>query len=385
MARMRETLPACIRHLREYVAIPSVNPMREGRVPPEISGERRYAEHLHAQLRRIGLDAVLIGSGARASVVAEASVAGAVETILIASHLDTVPVEAMEIDPFDPRIEADRVFGRGSCDTKSGMAAVVAALEKLLADGALRRNVVLVGEADEECDSVGTRDVLEHLGTRRPAWMLATEPTGMRLITRHKGVARLRLRARGIAGHASNPSAARNAIVALSRAVLALEELAANLGRKPDPLLGPATLSVGVVGGGQAANVVPSEAWLLMDRRVLPGEDERRITAEVQGALAASGGAVEIESCSIEKPPLLTPDDTEAVRMCSGVLAALGLAREPTVGAFGTDAAIFAENGLPGVVLGPGNIAEAHTARECVEIAQVEAATDFFNRLLGER
>ncbi len=85
----------CIRYLRDYIAIPSVNPMRRSDIPPEIAGEARYAVHLREQLRGLGLDAELVGPKERPSVVAEARTAGARETVLVASHLDTVPVDGM--------------------------------------------------------------------------------------------------------------------------------------------------------------------------------------------------------------------------------------------------------------------------------------------------
>ncbi len=377
------SLARAVRHLRDYVAIPSVNPMRRSDVPPEIAGERRYAEHLREQLRRLGLDAELVGGEARPSLVAEARAPAARETLLVASHLDTVPVDGMEIDPFDPRVEDERLFGRGSCDTKGGMAALVDALERVLASGTLRRNVIVVGEADEELGSLGAREVLRHLGGRRPDWALATEPTALRLVTAHKGIALARLVARGRAGHSSNPAAASNAILAIAKATLALEELAGELAGRKHPGLGAPTLSVGLVGGGVAPNVVPAEAWLVMDRRVLPGESATQLRAELEGALAEHGVAnVAVESCHVEKAPLATPDDHRAVRACGAALAALGLDRRPAAVAFATDAGIFAEHGIPGVVMGPGSVEQAHTAREFVEIRQVEAMADFFVRLL---
>jgi acetylornithine deacetylase len=373
-----------VRYLRDYVAIPSVNPMRGDRVPAEIAGERRYAEHLHAQLRAMGLDAVVIGKGDRASVVAEARPRGATETVLIASHLDTVPVEGMAIDPFDPVIEGDRVYGRGACDTKSGMAAAIAALEALLRSGALKRNIVLVGEADEECGSVGVEDVLEHLGARRPDWILATEPTELRLVTHHKGVGRAHLRAEGVACHSSDPSLGKSAIVEIAKTILALEDLGQVLSRREHPQLGGPTLSVGLVGGGQAANVVPPDAWLHLDRRLVPGETEEVFREEIESMLREAGlDRVRIETVAVEKPSLATAVDSLAVRACQAGLAAIGLDPTPTIAAFGTDAGVFAERGLPGVVFGPGSIARAHTAREYVEIPQVEAATEFFRALLG--
>ncbi len=381
---MSKAIPSCIRHLRDYIAIPSVNPMRSDRVPAELIGERRYAEHVQAHLRRIGLDAVVVGKGDRASLVAEARVAGATDTVLIASHLDTVPVEGMEIDPFDPTIDGDRLYGRGSCDTKAGMAAAVVALEKLLSAGRLRRNVILVGEADEECGSVGVTDVLHHLGTRRPDWTLATEPTSMELVTHHKGVGRAELHAEGQACHSSDPSLGHSAIVDISKAVLALDELATRLGQDIDGRLGPATLSVGLVGGGQAANVVPPDAWIQVDRRLLPGESVETFTAEINAALHAAGlDRVRLTAASVEKPALATETDSAAVRACQAALSAVGLPTAPGIAAFGTDAGVFAQHDLPGVVFGPGSIAQAQTAREYVEISQVERATEFYLALLG--
>src|SRR5262245_58379 len=101
--------------------------MRRSDLDPEIAGEARYAEHLRAR----ALDAELVGAPERPSLVALAQPRGASETILVASHLDTVPVDGMQIPPFEPRLDSGRVFGRGSCDTKSGMAAAVAALERV--------------------------------------------------------------------------------------------------------------------------------------------------------------------------------------------------------------------------------------------------------------
>lgn len=374
--------PACTQFLRDYVAIPSVNPMRRDDIPQAISGERRYASHLREQLRRLGLDAELLGDGERASVVAEATARGATDTVLVASHLDTVPVDGMEIDPFEPRIDAGRLYGRGSCDTKGGMAAAVAALAQVLERGTLRRNVILAGESDEECSSIGVRDVLARLGTRRPDWVLATEPTELAVVTSHKGIALVRLVAHGLSCHSSEPRAGRNAIVALSRAVLALEALGEEIAAREHPRLGRPTLSVGVIGGGQAANIVPQRAWLLTDRRLLPGESESTVRAEILDALARHGVAdVEIESCTVEKPALEIAEDAPAVRACQHALQALELPTATTIAAFATDAGLFSEAGLPGVVFGPGSIAQAHTASEWIALDQLERATEVFVRL----
>ena len=377
------SLAPAIRYLRDYVALPSVNPMRRDDIPAEIAGEARYAEHLREQLRALGLDAELIGAPERPSVLAEARARGDTETLLVASHLDTVPVDGMEIDPFDPRVEDGLLYGRGSCDTKGGMAALVAALERVLAAGTLRRSLVLVGEADEELGSAGARDVVRHLGGRKPDWAIATEPTELRIVNQHKGIALVELVAHGRACHSSDPGAGRNAIVSLSRAVLALDALGSALGDRPDPQLGPGTLSVGVIRGGAAPNIVPERASLISDRRLLPGETAEGVRAEIEKALAEHGVSdVEIASCTAEKPALGTPANHPAVLACQSALEGAGLEGGTAAVAFGTDAGIFAEADVPCVVLGPGSIALAHTAREHVPVSEVEAMTEVFVRLL---
>lgn len=380
---------AAVRLLRELVAIPSVNPMGRDDLPDEIVGEARCAEAVRAALGRIGLDAVVIGQGARRSVIAEARVVGARDTLIVASHLDTVPVDGMEIPPFDPVLKDGRVYGRGSCDTKAGLAALIAALGTTLAAGTLRRNLIVVGEADEERGSLGVRDVLRELGARVPepdaGFVIATEPTELRVVTHHKGIALSRLEARGLACHSSAPEAGRNAIVSAARAAIALHALNQRLAAQRDPRLGAGSVNVGLVGGGHAPNVVPDSAWLVADRRFLPGEDAASVRAEIEAALYEAGVAdsVTVTSVEVGKPALGTDPAHPGVRLCQAALAEAGLDTAPASVAFATDAGVFAEaRRLPGVVLGPGSVAEAHTAREWVAIDQVDAMVGIFRRIL---
>ncbi len=372
-----------MQYLRDYVSIPSVNPMGREDVDPDVAGEHRYAEHMRHELRRIGLDAELIERDGRPTVLAEARAQGTAETILIESHLDTVPVDGMEIDPFDPRIEAGRLYGRGACDTKAGMACAFEALERVLARGSLRRNVILAGAADEEYGSLGARALVEQLGGHPPDWAIATEPTRMQIVTGHKGIVLAYLEATGVAGHSSDPSRGRNAIVAAARAILALDELSRKLRSKTDPALGHATLSVGIVQGGSAPNIIPDAAEIVLDRRVLPGESAEDVRVELEAFLAEQNvDDVRIRRCSLEKDALVTPVDHASVSACRAALAGAGLPAETTTAAFGTDAGVFATAGIPAVVLGPGSIEQAHTAREWVDLAEVEAMVGVFERIL---
>jgi acetylornithine deacetylase/succinyl-diaminopimelate desuccinylase-like protein len=377
-------LSASIRHLRDLIAIPSVNPMGRDDLPGDITGEQAIAEHVAAELSRLGMDASLVGRSGRISVVAEASIGTGADTLLVASHLDTVPVDGMEIDPFDPVIEGDHLLGRGSCDTKAGMAALLEALARVLERGRLKRNVIVVGEADEELGSIGVEDVLAHLGDRRPDWVLATEPTELRLVNAHKGVVHARVCARGRACHSSAPASGRNAIVTLARAILAIDEGARIFLERPHPQLGAATLSIGIVRGGQAPNIVPDEAQIWVDRRTLPGESPEDVRFEIEASLDNAGVAADVfvESCTEEKPPLETAPNSSAVLASADALESVGLSATCNHVAFGTDAGVFGRAGIPGVVLGPGSINMAHTSREFVPISEVEIMVRIFERLL---
>jgi acetylornithine deacetylase/succinyl-diaminopimelate desuccinylase-like protein len=375
---------AAVRLLQQYVAIPSVNPMGRTDIEPAWLGEARYAECVHQQLRKLRVDSVIVGSDNRRSVVGEVRTSRATDTLLVASHLDTVPVDHMSIDPFDPQIRDGRLQGRGSCDTKAGMAALMAALERVLERGTLARNLVLVGEADEESSgSVGVSDVLDHLGGAKIDWAIATEPTELRVVNAHKGTAVVRVEAHGRACHSSDPGRGRNAIVALARAIGALEALGAELARRPFPGLGPATLSVGLVGGGQAPNIVPDRAWLLMDRRTLPGDDSQSLQAEIGAALRAAGiEDVEVAEVRMGKCPLYTAPTEAAAQACFRALRRSGCDPDPRSVAFATDAGLFAHRGIPSLVLGPGSITQAHTEAEYVELDQLERMVGVFEQLL---
>lgn len=379
------SLSAAVRHLRDYVAIPSVNPMGRSDIDAGWVGEERYAEHLHQQLARLRVDSVLVGTGPRRSVVGQVRASRAAETVMVASHLDTVPVDNMSIDPFDPVLKDGRLYGRGSCDTKAGMAALLAALERVLARGSLARNLVIVGEADEETgDSIGVRDVLAHLEGSPVDWSISTEPTDLRIVNAHKGTAMARLEAHGVACHSSEPGRGKNAIVALAHAVVALEAFGAELPRsRVHEGLGPATLSIGLIGGGQAPNVVPDRAWLALDRRTLPGDTSESITRELGDALARAGVVgVQVAELRMGKEPLYLAPEHAAFQACRRAIERCGASSGAASVAFGTDAGLFARAGIPSLVLGPGSIQQAHTEAEYIEVDQVERMVAVFEQIL---
>lgn len=377
------TSSSAVRRLCDYIAIPSINPMGRHDIDPRWTGERRYAEHVQAELSRLGVDSVIVGQGERRSVVGEVTVRPDAETLLVASHLDTVPVDGMTIEPFTPRIEGGRVYGRGACDTKAGLAALLAALERVLERGSLRRNLIVVGEADEEYASVGVNDVLDHLASRRIDWAIATEPTELGLVTQHKGIAAVRLEASGRACHSSDPSQGDNAIVKLCRTIAALETLSVELAARIHPALGAPTISVGLIGGGQAPNIVPDHAWVVVDRRMVPGDDVASVRAEFEQAIARAGvSGVRVADIHVGKGTLDAREGHPGVAACQRALVGVGESGRTRSVAFATDGGPLAERGITSVVLGPGSIDRAHTKEEYVEIDQVERMVRVYEQLL---
>jgi acetylornithine deacetylase len=390
-------MPDTAATLADLVRRPSVNPMGRDVSGPEYL-EGRVTDYLVQRFTAADLpwarQAVAPG---RDNVVArlEATVPDA-PLILWDAHQDTVPAEGMTIEPFAPLIRDGRLYGRGSCDVKGGMAAMLEALDRLRSCGRPRRaTVIFSATVNEEFGFSGAK-VLTRLWdaapagptdapartlvTGRPVVAIVAEPTGLDLVTQHKGAVCWRVRVRGRACHSAFPEQGVNAIYPAGRVILALESLATELlARHADHPCGPPTLNLGTVRGGAGVNLVPDLAVLEVERRVMPGESPVAARAEVIARVAAACGAADVE----HDPPFLEsiglPDaaaDPAAAPWIDALAAVArsgGAAARRTAARYGTNASVFAEAGVPSVVFGPGCIDQAHTADEWIELAQVDA------------
>ncbi len=379
-------MDAVVRLLADLVAIPSVNPM--GRPDPADPRQRetRVSAYLEQFCNDRGLPCqrVPIAPG-RDNLLIRHESPGARRTILFDAHQDTVPVEGMTIDPFDPVIRDGRMHGRGSCDVKAGLAAMLMAVVRLHDERpAGAAAVVLACTVDEEYTHTGS----SHLAVERPAVDLAVvaEPTRLNLVTCHKGAVRWKVVTRGVACHSSTPHLGDNAIYRMARVVSALADHAATLSqRAPHPILGPPTLSVGRIDGGQSVNIVPDRCEIEIDRRLLPGENPATTPDTVREALREALGSLE----GIEFLPPWVNMPALAPEMPEPLLGALARAvqdvtgRAPEIGGvpFGTDAGPLGQSGLPCVVFGPGDIAQAHTRDEWIELDQVRAAAEIYYQM----
>jgi len=199
-------------------------------------------------------------------------------------------------------------------------------------------------------------------------------------VTAHKGSLWLKFETRGKSAHGARPDLGRNAVHEMSRIVDLLEtKYASDLRRRRHSLLGQATVSVGVISGGTQPNIVPDHCFILVDRRTLPGETEEGVRREISRLLRREDlDAV----CADDKLAPCRPLETNPkLPLVEQLLSVAGQTKPAGVHYF-SDAAVLAEGGIPSVVFGPGDIAQAHTADEWVELSQVEQAKALLLRFL---
>lgn len=305
--------------------------------------------------------------------------------VVLEAHTDTVSIQGMTIPPFDPVITGGRLYGRGSCDTKAGLAGMMHAVASLKAEGITPPcDIWLAAVVDEEFSYRGVVKLCEGL-TGQAA--IVAEPTELRLVAVSKGVVRWRIRVTGRAAHSSKPHLGVNAINHMARLILALEEDHERLKARAHPLVGPATCNVGVIHGGVQVNFVPDECVIEIDRRLLPGEVVGDVMKHYQGMLDRLAAHHPAFAAQMEPPMLIdealnTPLDAAPVRLGKDILQELGLNGEPCGAPFGSDASKLSRQGLPSVVFGPGSIDRAHAADEYVETDQVLKAYEFYREFI---
>jgi acetylornithine deacetylase/succinyl-diaminopimelate desuccinylase-like protein len=192
----------------------------------------------------------------------------------------------------------------------------------------------------------------------------------LQVVTAHKGSLWLQLETRGRAAHGATPQLGRNAVHEMARIVDLIEtDYAARLRRRRHPLLGPATVNVGMIHGGTQPNIVPDHCAITIDRRTLPGETESGVRREIIALLRANNFPAKISSTKLA--PCLPLETSPKLPLVRHFLRSAGQTRPVGVDFF-CDAAVLAAGGIPSVVFGPGDIAQAHTADEWISLALLE-------------
>jgi acetylornithine deacetylase len=353
--------------LSALVAIDSVNPS----LVAGGAGEAEIAGFVERWARDAGLQAErLEATPGRPNVIVRAPGRGGGRTLLLCGHTDTVNVEGMT-DPHRPRVEGDRLYGRGAYDMKAGLAAALVAAREAARRG-LAGDVVVAAVADEEHASLGVQEALEHVAADAA---LVTEPTELEVVVAHKGFVWAEVEVTGRAAHGSRPHLGVDAIVKMGAVLDELGRLDRALAERPHPRLGRGSVHASQIAGGVELSSYPASCTLGLERRTLPGEDD--VAAEVEALLdrcrAADPDLVASQRTLLVREPFEIDDEAEIVRLVRGAAAeVLGRPVALGSGSYWADSAFIAAAGIPTVLFGPGGEG-AHAVEEWVNLAETEA------------
>lgn len=363
--------------LQQLVRIPSVNPAFPGG-----TGEAELGRYVEEFLYRLNLPAERqVVAGGRFNVLGTLS-GRSQRKLLLEAHMDTVQTIGMTIPPFDGRIEGGRLYGRGACDTKASLAAMLAAIEALALAG-IRPEVTteLAAVVDEETTYIGVSALAERIKPNAADYMGAVvgEPTGLAVISAHKGCCRFYVDVYGVACHSSNPAQGVNAINQMNKVLTFLSELhESRYPQRAHPLTGPPTVCVTGIQGGIAPNTVPADCRITVDRRTVPGEEPLVVYEEMKHQLEELASAEGLELTVSEPFVIDYAMETDRNEPIVRYLLAATQTYEPQASvqgaAYCSDASKLVRVAVPSVVFGPGHISEAHTQDEWIELSQVEQA-----------
>lgn len=336
-------------------------------------GNRAAAEVLANRLQDAGFECdiqPLAGRDDKVNLLARiggSAEAAAERGLVFAGHIDTVPYDraGWSTDPFQLTERDGCLYGLGVTDMK-GFVALAAGVAAEYASRDLNAPITLLASADEECGMDGARALCDGAAPRPGRHCVIGEPTGLVPIRQHKGILMETITVHGASGHSSNPALGANAIDAMHLAIAAIRDLRdelANRAHEPTYPVPHATLNLGAIHGGDNANRIPAECRLDVDLRFLPGMtiDELRgeLRERVSGAIANTDCSVHFDALFAGTPAFETPADAAIVNACEQLSGAAAAAVD-----FGTEGAFYNDMGMDSVILGPGDIAQAHQPDE---------------------
>jgi len=320
----------------------------------------------------------------RANVVARVGTSGRRPGLLFLCHLDVVGPgeEAWDHPPFEAVEEKGRIYGRGAVDMKGGIAAVVATLCKAVdAQLPLQGDIIFVATAGEETDSSGVQRFMQHHGhLPRLAGAVIPEPTDLSVVTAHRGLFWLKITTRGRAAHSSMPERGVNAITSMRHVLQALEQY--QIPFEPHPLLGKSSLSINMINGGDAMNIIPDRCTIGVDIRTLPGQDHEALRYDIERILAQLKATIPQfdAELTVERSAQAVETDHEG-EFIKTFCSAVDVDLTDVIG-FTTDASHLVPLGIPIVIYGPGKPKLCHQVDEYINLDALQAAADLFERVI---
>ena len=372
---------------KELIAIPSENPTGD---------EFAMADRMEAFFQDAGLEVKRERvAEKRENVTAELTGSGSGPALVFLNHMDTVPVgEGWSRDPFLAAEEDGRIWGRGSCDMKGGIAASLAAMENIkrrIDGGAKAKGTVrccMVVDEESGC-MTGTEAVIANGHINPDDIVISCEPTELALVTAQKGAMWFELTFSGKSAHAAAPHMGADAIHAASHAVVALQEAVAQIPYE-DPLLGRCTMITSIIEGGHKTNVVSERCAMQIDSRFVPPlrtADIQQIIHEkaTRACDRVSGVEFSLRATIADRPPVTADTDSAGARLIFETLEEiLGAEPKPAGVSYYSDAGMAAaQTGSRNCfLLGPGNIEQAHTPDEFIQVDSLKKAARVYGRLL---
>lgn len=375
--------------LSDLVAIESVNPAYKGGQ----RGEVAVGEYIAAYLRKLDITPQFQEALPwRSNVVGELR-GTRDKTLILEAHMDTVTLEPMP-DALTPHVRDGRMYGRGACDDKASIAAMLYALKLLQEHGnGDHATVLFAATVDEEVAYGGVLALVQAQlqAPSRANGAVVGEPTRLVPVIGHKGVERFVIRTRGRAAHTSRLQEGNNAIYQMVEVIRALREtVEPRFPARYIPRVGAPTMCISTIHGGLQVNMVPDECVIEIDRRTVPGEMPAQVLAEIDAVLdevrrREPTFQIEREPAAVSDFALDTPPGSSIAQAAKRACAALDLPSEFGGAPYGTDASKLAEVAhIPSIVLGPGDILQAHTNDEWVEIKQVVQAAEIYAQMAVE-
>jgi acetylornithine deacetylase/succinyl-diaminopimelate desuccinylase family protein len=369
-----------VKLLADLIALPSVNPAFLPEGDPH-AGESRVAAFLADRARAAGLDCehLPVLPGRSTLLVRLVPTRRPGRRILLAPHMDTVGGPEIPGTLFTPALKEDRLYGRGACDTKGSVAAMFSALLAVAREQPpAATEIIFAGLVDEESGQAGSRQLAADRFQADLA--IVGEPTRLKIVTAHKGVLWLRLVTTGKAAHGARPELGQNAVHTMARIVDLLEtSYAARLRRRKHSLLGHPTVNVGAISGGTQPNIVPSRCTIAVDRRTIPGESDAAVCKQIRTLLKAGGLSAKFES--LQGGPCHPLETSPGLPLVAQFMS-VACQRSPAGVDFFSDAAILSSGGIPSILFGPGDIAQAHTPNEWISIDSLQKAERLLTRFL---
>ncbi|SFE84032.1 M20 family metallopeptidase [Alteribacillus iranensis] len=368
--------------LKELVTMNTVNPP---------GNEKVIAEKLRTLFEKNGIETELVTyEENRLNLIARLKGEESGPHLGFSGHMDTVPVGDVkwEHQPFEAEEENGRIYGRGSCDMKGGLAACVLAMLSLKEQGLPKKGqITLLATVGEEVAAVGAKQLTELGYLDDLDALIIAEPTNNNITTCHKGALWPQIITYGKTSHGSMPEAGVNAVLHMHEIISRIMSNEFQMEYEEDELLGSPTCSVNVIHGGSGTNVVPDRCSANIDIRTVPSQKHENIIKRLERLLLSVKTKYPDLEAEIkllnDLPPLKTSSDDPFVKMLQDTLSEHGKPTEIKGITAYTDASKFVqvEKDLPIVILGPGDMKMAHQPDEYIELDSYFESIDLFQRI----